>query len=119
LKSLIVSSALLLILVVLIVINSLYINNVAKDLQLRAEGLPDDPRLAVADAARILSDWQRAAPIITLSANHNLVDRIEEQARVLSATAACGDLHGYVTARVLFSDALEDLLRPESLRGAV
>ena len=118
-KSLIASSVLLLILIVLIICNSLYINNVANELLQRVDALGADPLTAAPNAARILSDWQSVSVFVALSANHNLVDRIEEQARVLSATAAVGDLHGYITARALFSDALEDLLRPESLRGVM
>ena len=103
-----------------ILYNAAYINKVGKGLLEELDALPQEIDAETVERARQLTArWEAAADPISLSANHNLVDKVGEQARAMAAAAECGDLFGYRAATALFRDALEDLLRPERLKGAV
>ena len=119
-KSFWISVGRVVVMVTTILFNAAYINNVGKDLLHELESRPQIGEAETPNrVAHLTERWEAAADLISLSANHNLVDRVGEQARAMVAAVKCGDVFGYQAAVALFRDALEDLLRPEKLQGAV
>ena len=100
--------------------NALYINKVANELEEQISALPPISSPDCEAAARAIRDyWDARKDRVALSARFSLSDRISEQAETLLACASCGDLYGFVTARALFLDAIDDLARTETLRAGV
>lgn len=97
-----------------IVCNALYINKVANDLTEQLDAMPDigDTRCAVA-ANRFYQFWIDKSDFIGLTVSYPILDRITEQAALLSATAQCRDFYGYRSALALLYDAIEDMRRLE------
>ena len=100
--------------------NAIYINKVANELEEQLSALPPINDPACEDAARAIRDyWDERKNRVSLSARFSLSDRISEQAYTLLACASCGDLYGFEVARALFSDAVDDLSRTETLRAGI
>ena len=115
-KSFLISLLLLLLLLCGIAGNAIYINHVANDMSRMTEALPDIGEEGCVEAAASLRDyWERNVPYVGLSVGYPVTDRVSEQAAVLSACAACGDLFGYRSALALLQDAIGDVRRLEKL----
>ena len=113
-KQIIAVFVLLAVLTVLLVLNSIYINKVTIHMEKEVDALPpiDDPSCAEA-AESLRRDWLRHTPLIDLTVNYLLSDRICEQTALLVSCAEAGDVYGYASARAILSDALEDMRRTE------
>lgn len=99
-----------------VVWNGVHVNRVSNELIAQIEVLPDIGTDGCFEAVQMLNDqWQRHASCIEFSAGFVAVDRISEYASTLLACAACGDVYGYQTARVLLLDAIKDVRRSECL----
>ena len=99
-----------------ILANSLYVNNVVDRMLEMLDQLSDLPHIASAEKARALLDyWNTQLGIVDLSINYLIVDRVTEQALLLVASAEGGDLYGYRAAMTLLRDAVEDLGRLEAI----
>ena len=115
-KSFAVTLLLLVIMLLGIVTNSLYINNVANEMLQMLDALPDPSHPSCGEKARALLEfWNLHLSPVELSVNYLIVDRVTEQARLLVSSAEKGDSYGYAAARTLLRDAVEDLERLESM----
>ena len=115
-RSFIITLVLLAAMLVGLVVNHLYINNVAKEMLEMLEALPDIGAADCTERANELLDfWNKRVPTVEISVSFTLLDKVSEQASLLVACAACGDLYGYRSALELLRDAIEDLRRPEQL----
>lgn len=115
-KAFALASMLFLLMLVLILVNVLYINNVETELEALLSSLPDFHSDDCPDAARTLVNfWERHRPLVGLSTRYSLTDRVSEHAATLLACAECGDLFGYRTALALLFDAVDDISRTEQL----
>ena len=99
-----------------ILVNSLYINNVVDRMLQMLNQLPDQNHDACAEKAReVLEYWNTQLGIVDLSINYLIVDRVTEQALLLVSSAEDGDFYGYRAALALLRDAVEDLGRLEAI----
>lgn len=115
-KSFAVTLLLLVIMLLGIVTNALYINNVANEMLQMLDELPDPSHPSCGEKARALLEfWNAHLSPVELSVNYLIVDRVTEQARLLVSAAEEGDSYGYAAARTLLRDAVEDLERLESM----
>lgn len=106
--------AVFLLMVGLILCNALYINRLSFDLTERLDALPAVGEAGCEDMAHeLLCFWSSKTSLVGISVGYPAVDRISEQAAVLHAAAACGDVYGYRAAVALLRDAIEDLRRLE------
>lgn len=117
-RSFIISLILSVLMVGGVVLNCIYVNNVGNHIREDAEVLPHptDPN-CLSMASDLEERWKKDAQWIHISVNHTIVDRIGEQATTLVACAEIGDVYGFCTARALLLDAVEDMLRLESIRA--
>lgn len=118
-KSFLIAIILAILMVITIVLNALYINNVGDRTECAIMSLPapSDPS-CISATEELQKSWKHYASRVHISVNHTVVDRIEEHLDTLAACAACGDVYGFYTARALALDALGDMRRLESI-GAV
>ena len=115
-KVFIFALVLLLVLCLLVVWNSLYINNVETHMRSALEALPDiNASDCVARARELLSFWEEHEALVRLSVGFPAVDRVTEQAKLLLSCAEIGDVYGFRSARTLLCDALSDVARLEKL----
>ena len=115
-KSFVITMILLVAMLLGIVSNSLYINNVVNRMQEMLDGLPSPTHPSCGEQARALLDfWNTHTKYVNLSINYLIADRVTEQAYLLVSAAEAGDLYGYAAALTLLRDAVEDLRRLESL----
>lgn len=119
-KSFRIAVILLLVMLSGIVFNSLYINNVATKIERRLDALPDlgEPGCEEQTLA-IVREWEKEVGRVSLSVNFPVFDRVSEQAALLHAAAACGDLYGYRAAIALLYDAIDDMRRLETWKAFV
>lgn len=114
-KSLTVSLILLVLMLICVVWNYIYINEVSAQMDRLLDALPDvDSPDCTAHAARICDYWAAHVDTVGLSVCYTTVDRVSEQAATLQACAACGDSYGFSTALILLRDAIEDMRRLEA-----
>lgn len=119
-KIFVISTVLLALTAMGILFNCLYINKVGTEMKNRLEAMPQFcDEVALSKAEELLAHWEDSLRWVSFSAHRLLVDRVSEQALALTAAARCGDLYGYLSARALLSDALDDLMRPEGLQGVL
>ena len=115
-KSFVITLLLLAAMLLGIVTNSLYINNVVNEMLKMLDELPEPSHPSCEEKARAIFDfWNTHQSPVELSVNYLIVDRVSEQARLLLAAAEQGDVYGYHAALTLLRDAVEDLGRLESL----
>ena len=114
-KSLIASLVLLILMLICVVWNYIYINEVFAEMNRLLDALPSvNSPDCEARAAAICDYWESRVDTVGLSVGYTVVDRVSEQAATLQACAACGDAYGFSTALALLRDALGDLRRLES-----
>ena len=113
-KSLITTVLLLSLVLLLSVANTLYVRHVIQTTESLLESLPtiDSPDCA-ARAEEIGAYWARQENLLGATIPYSLLDRVCEQASLLGACAKAGDRDGFLHARTLLSDALEDVARAE------
>lgn len=101
-----------------IVLNCIYINNVANKIENDLETLANNPidENCIRQAKSILEYWKKNVEFVEVSVAYSIADRVSEQAVTLVACAEAGDLYGFRTAYVLLRDAIEDMRRLEKLR---
>lgn len=113
-KSLTVSLILLILMLICVVWNYIYINEVFDEMNRLLDELPDvnspDCR---AHATAICDYWESRVDTVGLSVCYTTVDRVSEQAATLQACAARGDVYGFSTAVALLRDAIGDMRRLE------
>lgn len=115
-KSFVITLLLLATMLLGIVFNSLYINNVVTRMLEMLDALPDPDHPECAEQARALLEfWDAHLCPVELSVNYLIADRVTEQACLLVAAAEAGDVYGYAAARTLLQDAVRDLGRLEKL----
>lgn len=115
-KSFVITLLLLVAMLLGILANSLYINNVANRMLERLDALPDPKHASCVEKSKeLLEYWNAQVKIVDLSVSYLIVDRVTEQASLLAACAEAGDLYGYLSALALLRDAVEDLGRLEVL----
>lgn len=115
-KSFIITLLLLALMLGGILVNHLYINNVANRLSALLDELPLAGDAESARMAReILSYWEANADWVDLSVSFPLVDRVGEQLNVLIACAECGDYYGYRSTLAILKDAVKDIKRLEKI----
>ena len=104
-----------------IILNAVYVNAVADDLEQQIAALPDACAAdCVAAVSSLRADWERRAAGIEFASGFATTDRIGEYLSSLLACAECGDLFGYHSARALLLNAISDMRRPERLSfGAI
>ena len=113
-KSFIASMILAVIVLSAVVANYFYINNVANTMRSMLEeagSMPNSRSEEQADA--LIRYWEKAEPIVGLSTEYPILDRIKEQALLLRTAAQTGDVFGYCAAYAMLLDALEDMGRQE------
>ena len=94
--------------------NHLYIKEVFETLSEGLERLPDaDAPDCAEEVARLSAYWDKQSELVSLSVSFVTVDRISEHMAVLLACAECGDLFGYRSAHALLLDAVSDMMRFE------
>ena len=115
-KSFVITLLLLTAMLLGIISNSLYINNVVTRMEKMLDTLPapDHPN-CINQAIALQEYWSKQVKIVDLSVNYLLVDRVSEQVALLSSCAQTGDLFGYYSALALLRDALDDLGHLERL----
>jgi hypothetical protein len=98
--------------------NCIYINKVGTRIRDTAEQIPPPTDIACLPLAMDLEkQWKQDALRIHISVNHTIVDRIGEQTSTMVACAQSGDMYGFGIARALLLDAVEDMLRLESIHA--
>lgn len=114
-KSLIATTVLLALLLTGIFLNHWYVNHVADTASRMVATLPDiGDKDALAKTTELMRYWEARASIIGLSVSFPTIDRINEQIAVLITYAESEDSCGYQITRVLLSDAISDMRRPET-----
>lgn len=113
-KSLTVSLILLILMLICVVWNYIYINEVFDEMNRLLDELPDvsSPDCRV-HAAAICDYWESRVDTVGLSVCYTVVDRVSEQAAALQACSACGDVYGFHSAVALLRDAIGDMRRLE------
>ena len=113
-KSLTVSLILLILMLICVVWNYIYINEVSERLSAMIEALPapDDP-MCGARISELINYWEEQRTAVCLSVSFTVADRISEHAETLAASVACGDRFGFYHSLSLLRDAIEDLRRME------
>lgn len=113
-KSLIATVLLLSLVLLLSVANILYVRHVIQEAERLLNDLPaiDSPD-CVARAEEIEEYWARQEGLLGATVPYSLLDRVCEQASLLGACAQAGDRDGFLHARTLLLDALEDVARAE------
>lgn len=100
-----------------IVWNGIYINKEGNRISAKLAELPDAPGEDAARMARELEmDWKKQSNILGLSVSATAMDRVGETLAQLVAAAEHGDLYGYIAARALLFDVVDDLPRLERFR---
>lgn len=103
-----------------IIFNSIYINNVATEIETRLDALPDIGESGCEEqTASLLRAWEKEVGWVSLSVSFPVFDRISEQIALLHAAAVCGDLYGYRAAIALLYDATDDMRRLETWKAFV
>lgn len=105
---------LLFVLILLVVINAIYINNVANRMLSHLDAIPDIHHSDCIPLVReMLSYWESHSDIVGLSVGFLSVDRVTEQSKLLLSCAERGDVYGYYSALTLLSDSISDVMRLE------
>ena len=100
-----------------IVWNGIYINKEGSRISADLKNLPETPGKEAVEMARSLEkDWKKQSKFVGLSVGAASMDRVSESLAQLVAAAECGDLYGYVAARALLLDVVDDLPRLERFR---
>ncbi|MBR3893875.1 MAG: hypothetical protein IKJ35_01880 [Clostridia bacterium] len=114
-KSLTLSLILLGLMLICIVGNYIYINEVSARMDRLLDEFPEIGSPACeARASEICDYWAARVDTVGLSVCYTTVDRVSEQAATLQACAACGDVYGLHTALALLRDAIGDVRRLEA-----
>ncbi|MBQ2735157.1 MAG: hypothetical protein IJF33_04925 [Clostridia bacterium] len=114
-KAFAVSVVLLVVMLLGIVGNYIYINEVSNAMNARLNELPSiDEAGCVKQAQELLSYWESHADTVGLSVSFPIVDRVSEQAKTLLTCAECGDVYGFQVALSLLRDAVGDMCRLEA-----
>ncbi len=113
-KSLIATLVLLLCVLTLSGINFYYVNTVVREMEERLDALPAvEDTECYARTEELCAYWAEKERAIEMTISYPFVDRICEQAALLSACASVGDVYGFYSAKALLYDALDDLARAE------
>ena len=113
-KSFLITTLLLGIMLAGVVANHIYIKEVFQTMTDALSALPDiNAPDCKEQAARLAEYWERQSELVSLSVSYTTVDRINEQMAVLLACAEQGDLFGYRSAHALLLDAVGDMMRFE------
>ena len=113
-KSFLITTLLLGIMLAGVVSNHIYIKEVFQTMTDALSALPDiNAPDCKEQAARLAEYWERQSELVSLSVSYTTVDRINEQMAVLLACAEQGDLFGYRSAHALLLDAVGDMMRFE------
>ena len=115
-KSFVTTVVLLAIVLLLAITNACYVRHVIRGMQELLDGLPPADAPDCAARAREISDyWAEHERWLGVAIPYSLLDRVCEQASLLGACAEEGDRDGFLHARTLLSDALEDVFRTEEI----
>lgn len=110
------SLALLLLLIVGVVWNYIYINDVFASMNASLDAIPDlSDEGCDAACLQLQEQWKKHTDRVGLSVCFGVLDRVSEQVELLRSSAACGDRYGFESARTLLRDALEDMRRLERI----
>ena len=113
-KSFTAALVLLAIMLICIVWNYIYINEVFSEMNAMLDRLPDVGNEDCSTAAAAICDyWESHVDTVGLSVGYTVVDRVSEQAATMLSCASCKDLYGFRTAVALLRDALGDMRRLE------
>ena len=113
-KSFLITTLLLLMLITGVAVNHVYIKEVYEKMNTALDALPDADTKSCLEAAIALQGyWEAQVDCVSLSVSYAVVDRICEYAATLVACAECGDVYGYRTALALLRDSLGDMMRFE------
>ena len=115
-RSLVISLILLCLMLICIVWNYIYINDVFASFTAALDAIPSiESDACVAACERLRDEWKKHTDTVGLSGCFNILDRVSEQSELLLTCASSGDRFGFESARVLLRDALEDMRRLERL----
>ena len=99
-----------------ILVNCIYINNVANDMLEAAEELRFlEGEESVLRAVALLEYWQGKVGLVDLSVNYLLIERVNQNLALVVTCAKAEDRFGYLSALSLLIDAIEDMRRLEEL----
>jgi len=113
-KTFLISLVLLAALLFGVIWNYIYINEVFTSMNALLDAVPDiDDAGCNTACVRLCEEWKKHTDRVGLSVCFNVLDRVSEQADLLSVSAACGDRYGFEAARTMLRDALEDMRRLE------
>ncbi len=116
-KGSIIAAVVLVVIVALVACNSLYVQRSSDSLLAALNALPEspDPATTPAEVAGVRHMLEDRIPILGLSVNYNVLDRITESLIALEAHAVLGDIRQYAAVRAVLEDMLDDLSRAEKL----
>lgn len=99
-----------------ILVNCIYINNVANDMLDAAEELRFlEGEESVLRAIALHEYWQKRVKLVDLSVNYLLIERVNQNLSLVVTCAKAQDHFGYLSALALLIDAIEDMRRLEEL----
>jgi hypothetical protein len=102
-----------------IAFNAIYINKVTTRLQTALNELPDVSSPNCRERTQeLLKYWEKHEPYVGLSVSFTMIDRLTEQAILLSSCAECGDIYGFRSALSLMKDCIRDVRRLEQFSVA-
>ena len=115
-KAFVLSLILLAALILGVIWNYIYINDVFATFTAALDAIPDigsDACVAACESLR--NEWKKHTDTVGLSVCFPILDRVTEQTELLLVCASAGDRFGFESARALLRDALEDMRRLECL----
>ena len=109
-----ISVLLLCVMLLGIVWNCIYIDEVTSTMDRLLDRLPSiGEENCVREIEAMREYWNSRADTIGLTVAFPIVDRINEQTEALLTCAQVGDVYGFAVARALLRDAIEDARRLE------
>ena len=109
-KSFIFSLVAVLFLVLLVILNGLYIKNATSELSKATSKIQSRQ-----DADFLASMWQENKLLISFSASHKEIDKIEEQLEILKICLENDDKVGFLSSRSLLINCFEQIKRHEQV----
>ncbi len=117
-KGCIVAAVVLCAVLLLVAVNAVYVRRVSDELLNALANLPDhpDPAATPDQVAALQTYVERHTPLLSLTVNFTLPDRISESLAALEEQARLGDVYQYTSTLAILRDLCRDLARAEQFK---
>ena len=108
-KNMIISSAILLTIIVLLIINSVILDRCADSLLQKVDAMSDDPLREIETAKSLEKEWEAIEPFVSITVVHAETEAVINSVSLISVYARTNNQSEFIAAKDIFRHAVSHI----------